>query len=257
MERSSATDVAISMQPRSTAPFVGPFLSFVAGYVDSCTFLSLFGLFVAQVTGSFVFAGAQLVAQGSVAAIQAMGIAVFFVAGVMTTIAVKSAREHVRFAVQAALAVEAMLLAGLLATWLVGRPLQGPNTTAVLCASLLGLSAMGVQSALVRLLLRDSPSTNVMTTNTTQLAVDTTVILLAWRSRREGAADAETTAQHADARRRAAKLWLVMMGFFLGTVSGAAAYLWLDLWCITIPIAVIGALSARPQAFLNETVPGA
>ena len=35
-------------------------LSFVAGYVDSCTFLGLFGLFVAQVTGSFVAAGAQM-----------------------------------------------------------------------------------------------------------------------------------------------------------------------------------------------------
>src|SRR5947209_3484204 len=29
-------------------------LSFVAGYVDSCTYLALFGVFVAQVTGSFV-----------------------------------------------------------------------------------------------------------------------------------------------------------------------------------------------------------
>ena len=36
-------------------------LSFVAGYVDGCTFLALFGLFVAQATGSFVIAGAQLV----------------------------------------------------------------------------------------------------------------------------------------------------------------------------------------------------
>ena len=33
-------------------------LSIVAGYVDSCTFLGLFGLFVAQVTGSYVAAGA-------------------------------------------------------------------------------------------------------------------------------------------------------------------------------------------------------
>ena len=32
-----------------------------AGYVDVYTFLALFGLFVAQVTGSFVTAGAQFV----------------------------------------------------------------------------------------------------------------------------------------------------------------------------------------------------
>ena len=35
-------------------------LSFVAGYVDSYTYLTLFGLFVAQVTSSFVIAGAEL-----------------------------------------------------------------------------------------------------------------------------------------------------------------------------------------------------
>jgi Protein of unknown function (DUF1275) len=34
-------------------------LSFVAGYIDSYTYLGLFGLFVAQVTGSFVIAGAE------------------------------------------------------------------------------------------------------------------------------------------------------------------------------------------------------
>ena len=36
-------------------------LSFVAGYVDSSTYLALFGVFVAQVTGSFVIAGVQFV----------------------------------------------------------------------------------------------------------------------------------------------------------------------------------------------------
>jgi uncharacterized membrane protein YoaK (UPF0700 family) len=36
-------------------------LGFAAGYVDDCTFVTLFGLFVAQVTGSFVIAGAILI----------------------------------------------------------------------------------------------------------------------------------------------------------------------------------------------------
>ena len=44
--------------PRPMPPTVSLLLSFVAGYVDSCTFLA-FGLFVAQVTGSFVLIGAQ------------------------------------------------------------------------------------------------------------------------------------------------------------------------------------------------------
>ena len=36
-------------------------LSFVAGYIDSSTYLALFGVFVAQVTGSLVIAGVQIV----------------------------------------------------------------------------------------------------------------------------------------------------------------------------------------------------
>lgn len=42
-------------------------LSFVAGYVDSYTYLALFGLFAAQVTGSFAFAGIGL--RGAVLAV--------------------------------------------------------------------------------------------------------------------------------------------------------------------------------------------
>jgi uncharacterized membrane protein YoaK (UPF0700 family) len=34
-------------------------LAAVAGFVDACTYLGLFGFFVAQVTGSYVLAGAR------------------------------------------------------------------------------------------------------------------------------------------------------------------------------------------------------
>jgi hypothetical protein len=45
-------------------PFPSPIpvvLSIVAGYVDNCTYLGLFGVLVAQVTGSFVLAGTQFI----------------------------------------------------------------------------------------------------------------------------------------------------------------------------------------------------
>jgi uncharacterized membrane protein YoaK (UPF0700 family) len=49
-------------QPEPSLPKTVPMLlSFVAGYVDSYTYLALFGLFAAQVIGSFVIAGAELV----------------------------------------------------------------------------------------------------------------------------------------------------------------------------------------------------
>jgi hypothetical protein len=34
-----------------------------------------------------------------------------------------------------------------------------------------------------------------------------------------------------------------MLGFFLGTLAGAVAYVRLDLWCLLLAIAIIGTLS--------------
>lgn len=57
-------------------------LSFVAGYVDSCTYLGLFGVFVAQVTGSFVLAGTQFVRSEPGALAKLLAVPSFFLAGV-------------------------------------------------------------------------------------------------------------------------------------------------------------------------------
>src|ERR1700682_3478130 len=61
-------------------------LSFIAGYVDACTFLALFGLFVAQVTGSFVIVGTEPVMHEAGFLMKALAIPVFVVAAAATTI---------------------------------------------------------------------------------------------------------------------------------------------------------------------------
>src|SRR2546422_634510 len=45
----------------SAEPIDACLLSFVAGCVDTCVFIGLFGLFTAHVTGNFVLIGAELV----------------------------------------------------------------------------------------------------------------------------------------------------------------------------------------------------
>jgi hypothetical protein len=60
-------------------------LSFTAGFVDSCTALALFGLFVAQVTGSFVLAAVAFVTHEQGAATKVLAIPVFLLAAVATT----------------------------------------------------------------------------------------------------------------------------------------------------------------------------
>src|SRR5579862_7466475 len=71
-------------------------LSFVAGYVDSYTYLALFGLFAAQVTGSFVIAGAEFVSHDYGIASKLLAIAAFLVAAAATAALITLAREYGR-----------------------------------------------------------------------------------------------------------------------------------------------------------------
>ena len=231
-------------------------LSLLAGYVDSCTFLALFGLFVAQVTGSFVLAGTQLVAHENGGLVKLTAIPAFLVACVVVTVMAGPAARRARAALAGALALETVLLAGLFVALRVGAPIASPNDAAAVCASLCGLAAMGVQSGLVRLLIKGAPSTNVDGRPiTTQLAVDATELFLMARARRRAPDDAALAAEHARVRERVNRLWPVVLGFLAGTIVGALAFARFDLWCVLAAIALAGGLAlwavgrARAQIF--------
>jgi len=231
----------VSAQP--PVPRIVPaLLSFAAGYVDACTFLALFGLYVAQVTGSFVVFGAGLVARDQGFLIKVLAIPVFFLAGVLTTILAALLRRRGHAPLAFALALECVLIAGLLALGVVEPFREDPNAPLTLAAALLGLSAMGVQSAAVRLMLPGVASTNVMTTNTTLFAIDTAELLLGWHGARRG--DAAAAAQYDGARERLASLVPLWLGFLLGTAAGAVGYVSLGLWCLILILAVLIALIA-------------
>jgi uncharacterized membrane protein YoaK (UPF0700 family) len=228
---------------RGRVPLAVPtLLSFVAGYVDSCTFLALFGVFVAQVTGSFVIAGAQLVTHDDNMLIKVLAIPAFFFAGMLTTTVVATTDGWRYGALPWTLALEEALLAGFVGVGLAGSPFHDVNSWMALTAALLGLSAMGVQSALVRLLIREFGSTNVMTTNTTQLAIDVTEALLAWRKKRRMPGDVATAAELAATCRRLLKLLPLVLGFLLGTLVGAGAYVRIGLWCGLVAMLLVAGL---------------
>src|SRR5258708_16222200 len=77
------TAFPIATEPPRAVPIL---LATVAGFVDACTFLGLFGFFVAQVTGSYVLAGAHPVA-GSPGRTVLLVVPVFFAGGVAATLA--------------------------------------------------------------------------------------------------------------------------------------------------------------------------
>jgi len=213
-------------------------LSFVAGYVDSCTFLGLFGLFVAQVTGSYVAAGAQIARGEKGILLTMIAIPIFLVAGAATTLLVELVDDRRSSPLAWSLALEGALLTGFFLVGVTGSPFGAPDAPLAVSAGLLGLSAMGVQSALVQLLMRGTPSTNVMTTNTTQIAILATRTALGWHARRKTSSD-EAAAQFASSRDRLTAVLVVAAGFLLGTMAGALAYAALGMWCLLAPIAAV------------------
>jgi uncharacterized membrane protein YoaK (UPF0700 family) len=215
-------------------------LAFVGGAMDACTFFALFGLFVAQLTGSFITIGIQLVSYERAPVIHLLALPLFFLAGVATVVL---ARAFARRALALALAVETVLLAVFMVIGLEAAPFAHADAPSALLASSLGLAAMGVQSATVRLMLPGVGSTNVMTVNATQLAMDVTQWLIA-------AFRSSDAAAKAAAARGIAALAPMMAGFFAGTVFGAIGFTRAGFWSLLPLIAVLAGLvwwaSRRP-----------
>jgi uncharacterized membrane protein YoaK (UPF0700 family) len=225
--------------PRPVPAAIPPLLGFTAGFVDACTALALFGLFVAQVTGSFVLAAVAFVTNEQGAVTKVLAIPVFLLAAVVTTALAVLVERRGGAAIAWALGLECAVLTSFLAAVLIGAPLSDPNAAVVVVASLLGLFAMGTQSATVRLLMRGVASTNVMTTNTTQIAIEATELVLAWQAGRRAPADAAAAAAYAAARARLARLAPVMLGFLLGTAAGTLAYVTSGVWGLILPLAIM------------------
>jgi uncharacterized membrane protein YoaK (UPF0700 family) len=245
------SELLVLRRPRPPA-IVPPLLSFAAGFIDSFTVLALFGLFVAQVTGSFVLTAVAIVTNEPGALTKLLAIPVFLLAAVATTVLAVMLERRGRAALAWVLGLECATLTGLLLTALIGAPLANPNAATVTAASLLGLFAMGTQSATVRLLMKDVASTNVMTTNTTQIGIDATELLLAWQARRRAPADAAVAAAFDAARARFGALFAIMLGFLVGTAIGTLAYVATGAWGLLLPLAIMCAVfawaSARPLA---------
>ncbi|HEX5507998.1 MAG TPA: YoaK family protein [Pseudolabrys sp.] len=216
------------MQTLAVPRWLPLLLAFVAGTIDACTFLALFGLFVAQVTGSFVLVGVTAMTGHSAIIARLLAIPVFFLVGVATVfIAVPLRRPARAFAVT--LAVELMLVVCFALLGFAGEPFRSADAPLAVAASLFGVAAMGVQSALVRLLMSGSHSTNVMTTNTSQAAVDVGQWIIAFARGED----------RADANRKLAALIPILAGFFIGTLAGAFGLRWIGFRFLAVPVLLL------------------
>ena len=192
-------------------------LSVVAGYVDSYTYLALFGLFAAQVTGSFVIAGAEFVSHDFGIAGKLLAIAAFLLAAAATAALIMLARDYGRATLPLMLTLEAELLAVFAVLLIFGPAVRDARDWHGIVAGLFAAMAMGAQSVLVGLLMKDIPQTNVMTGNMTQLGIAATELIVAWRRFRRGRHGAAAVGEFVKVRRHLLTVLSIALGFLAGS----------------------------------------
>jgi uncharacterized membrane protein YoaK (UPF0700 family) len=218
-------------------------LSFVAGYVDSYTYLGLFGLFAAQVTGSFVIAGAEFVAHDFGIAGKLLAIVAFVIAAAATAALIALSRNAGHAALPWMLGLEALLLALFAAIAVFGPPIKDARDWHGIAAGLFAAMAMGAQSVLVRLLMKDIPQTNVMTGNMTQLGIAITDIIMARRRFARSRHDAAAIAEFDRVRERLLTVLAIALGFMAGAASGAVAFATAGLRGALAAVAIVAAMA--------------
>lgn len=234
----------VTTQREAPLPKIMPILlCFVAGYVDSYTYLALFGLFAAQVTGSFVIAGAELVTHDYGIAGKLLAIVAFLVAAAITAALIRLARETGGKALPLMLALEATLLAIFAAMLLFGPAIKNANDWHGIVAGLVAASAMGAQSVLVRLLMKGIPQTNVMTGNMTQLGIATTELILAWRRFARSRHGAAAIREFNEVRDQLLTVLSVAVGFLVGAAAGAIAFAATNVRGALLAVAIVAALA--------------
>src|SRR6266446_6732565 len=187
-------------------PFV---LSMIAGSTDVIGFLGLGGLLTAHITGNLVILVARFVANEPVPLSYLIAVPVFVIVLGMTRLLVAVLEQLGIASLLPLLLLQSLLLCLSLAICLSAGSHIDPNTVSAIIAGMLGVSAMAVQNALVRISIRGAPSTAVMTTNITAFSIDVGEIWLGKDVKRTAAARAKHT-------------WPAIAGFVIGCALGAA-----------------------------------
>ncbi|KIP18448.1 hypothetical protein KY49_3384 [Burkholderia sp. MSHR3999] len=209
-------------------------LAAVAGFVDTLSFVALFGLFTAHVTGNFVLIGAGIAGFGQ-GILMKLSVFPAFVCGVVASNLIArslSARPAWQCA-RALHAVQAVLLLGFCAAGVWATPITQPDSLPALLAGIVGTFAMGVQNAHPRVIPRAGVPNTVMTGNVTQAILDVVDLLSA------GTADSV----RATARARFGKMLPAIIAFAFGAACGALGFRYAGFWALLAPVCALAVLA--------------
>jgi uncharacterized membrane protein YoaK (UPF0700 family) len=204
-------------------------LSFNGGFVDTAGFLGLDGLFVAHVTGNLVTLGAALVFGTHAVVNKLAALPEFVTVIVLAHLAGGELAARGWPALRILLGAKLALLLAFFGLAVGLGPFPDSDTPAALLTGFAGVAAMAVQNAIQRARLASAPPTNIMTGNTTQVALDMADLL-------RGVDPAEA----ATIRGRLGRTVRTILGFTVGSAAGALSYAFVGFWCLAVPV-VVGA----------------
>jgi len=189
-------------------------LSVLAGLVDAMGFLALDRVFTAHVTGNLVVMAVQAATGGPPHIAQLLSVPVFGASAVVAYLLARRAGSRGRATL---LAGQALLL--LLVVWPAARHHE------VVAASL-AVAAMAFQNAFVRVSLRESATTSVMTGNLATLVIAATATIWPGPWTRD------------EAQRKLRATLPLVVGFFVGCAVGAVSVVHLGRWAFALPALV-------------------
>lgn len=211
-------------------------LAFVAGAVDTTTFLSLSGLFAAHVTGNFVLLAATLVGHPHGVWSKVASVPVFILGVWLASFAADALQQRGRDVRRPLLAAELALLLVALGMAAAFGPFADADQPLPMLLAMILVTAMAIQNALGPLTTPGEPSTAVMTTNVTRLFVN----LAALMTREDLDRDTRRTM-----RQQAVRIAGHCTSFLLGCAAGAAAHLFIDVWVLAIPVVCVAWVLVR------------
>jgi uncharacterized membrane protein YoaK (UPF0700 family) len=209
----------------------GALQAFVAGYVDTCGFIALFGLFTAHVTGNLVLIGAAIVEHRGGLWGKLIALPVFILAVAASRSLNIALENRGKNSAVPLLGIQILFLCGFLAVGLVATPISDFDAPLAVLAGMLGVTAMAVQNTTSRTLYAMYTPTTVMTGNVTQVVIDL-VDLAGGRGTPE-------------AKGRVRKMLPAILAFTAGALLSAVAYTLVGFWCLLVPIVALILLFIR------------
>jgi uncharacterized membrane protein YoaK (UPF0700 family) len=209
-------------------------LAAIAGFVDTLSFIALFGLFTAHVTGNFVLIGAGIAGYAQGVFLKLIVFPAFIGGVVFSALLVRSlSGRRAQHGARVLYAVQAVFMFGFCAAGVWATPISRPDGLPAIAAGVLGALAMGVQNAHPRLIQRAGVPNTVMTGNVTQAILDLVDLLCA----------ATSESARSAARARFTKMMPAIVAFAIGAAGGAFGFRYSGFWALAAPACALAALA--------------